>query len=518
MKTGFIFVLFCFLALSVGSAFTESLTYDEVFYLEESQRILASQSFSDPYNPPLTPFLFSIPKAFGLKFPIASRLVTIGLGTLLILAVYQMGVRELGTTGGLVAALLVAFDPTVLAHSHYATNDIALTLFIFLAVMISGRFFVRPRLSLTIRLGIAIGFSIATKMTAIPFLLLSFTAMWWRHRQGRGWRWFVKQRMRFVLAIVITLTVLWSTYLFTWDVIIREREDPGRVSVRLVTYAKTHNLPALETMVTFFSKQPMPLGTYLATVKNNVLRIGQPALIFFDGTMFERSRWYFMIVNVLRKIPIPLLLLVIIGGRKSSWRVAVVIALGILFVSAFTGMVPLVRYVLPMIPFLALAGAAALTSLKLRGTKERMVIVVLLLWYVVGTIAQYPHFISYANAFAGPREKRYEVFADSNLDWGQALPDLARYGETQKIGKMRFSYFGRDDAALYGMPSATPYGSFRFEEICAFHDVVIHPNISQTLTVIGVSNWYYCGYYKDEAYKKENIRDVVADVFLVFNK
>ncbi|MBI4066258.1 hypothetical protein HY411_00935, partial [Candidatus Gottesmanbacteria bacterium] len=156
------------------------------------------------------------------------------------------------------------------------------------------------------------------------------------------------------------------------------------------------------------------------------------------------------------------------------------------------------------------------TSPRLRGVKGKIVVAILLLWYIGGTVAQYPHFISYANEFTGPRERRYELLADSNLDWGQALPDLVPYIRAQKLGKVKFSYFGRDDAAVYGLPSATPYGGWRFEEICAFHDVVLDGNAKEEKTVISVSNWYYCGYNKEEAYRKEHIWDVVADTFLVF--
>lgn len=522
-KFGLLCILFSFVALSVGSALSESMTYDEVFYLEEGRRIVTARTFSDPYNPPLAPLLAAIPGVFGWAAPTAARWVTIGIGVLLILAAYQVGVRALGRVGGLVAATILAFDPTILAHSHYITNDSTLTLFVFLAAIAWNRYLMKPTQIRLMLVGLGVGYALATKMTALPYVGIAFMTAWWWQRPRRGWHWMMRRRLALLGSVMVALFVVWSSYFFTWDTIIKEREDPGRASSRLVAYTRARDLPVLESAVTFLIRQPLPLGTYAATLKNNILRMGKPSAVFFDGEMYDRSRWYFMVVNGFRKTPIPLLILLVVGiwgaiDRKDRQRrfVWIVLAsgLGMILFASFIGMVPLVRYVLPAMPFLALVGAAGVEGI--RAIKGKMIAVALLLWYIGGTVVQYPHFISYANEFVGPRDRRYEVLGDSNLDWGQAIPDVAKYAVTKKFGKVRFSYFGRDDAGRYGLPSITPYGSWRFEEICAFHDVALDEDSEEDRTVISVSNWYSCGYDKQEAYRKEKIRDVVAEVFLVF--
>lgn len=460
MKVALFCILFSFVALSIGSAMNESLTYDEVFYKEEGRRIWNTREFRDPYNPPLVPLITAVGMG-GLSAGEAGRWVSVVLGVILIIAVYRVG--------GVVAAALVAFEPTILANSHYVTNDIAVTLFIFLAATLR-----RPLL-----LGLSIGYALSSKMSSLVFLPLVLRPMRWIPLLGMA---------------IVALFVVWASYLFTWDVVIREREDAGRLSVRLVQYARDHHVPVIEKAVRFLQRQTLPLGTYAATIKNNVLRAGKPAMIFFDGAIYNRSRWYFMIVNVLRKIPIPFLILVLFGVWRARRFAA--IAAGIIGIASIVGMVPLVRYVLPAIPFLALVAAAGV---------RKKILVLFLLWQIVGTIWQYPHFISYANELVGPRERRYEVLADSNLDWGQALPDVMRYVQAKKIGKMKFSYFGRDDE-----------NEWRFEEICAFRDVILNPKSNKELTVISVSNWYYCGYNKVEAYQKAKIWNVIADSVLVF--
>lgn len=460
MKLGLACVLFSFIALSVGSSLSESLTYDEVFYLEEGRRIWSTREFRDPYNPPLATLLTA---AGG-----AGRFVTVAFGVLLILAVYR--------TGGLAAAAILAFEPTFLAHSHYVTSDVAVTLFLFLAAVATNPLF----------LGLSVGYALSSKMTSLLYLPIVFC-------KALPCSFARQCLMKVAVALFVALIVLWASYLFAWDVVIRERKDPSRVSARLLQYAKDRNIPAIEQVVTFLEKTPLPLGTYLATAKNNLLRIGRPAMVFFDGALYDRPRWYFMIANVFRKLPIPFLILVAIGAWYRK-RFAI-IGTAIVGIASIVGMVPLVRFVLPAIPFLAVVAAAGI---------RKKALVFLLLWQIVSTILHYPHFISYTNELV-PRARRFEVLADSNLDWGQALPDIMRFGTQRNIGTMRLSYFGRMSE-----------DEWRFEDICAFKSIVLEPSASETMTAISVSNWYYCGYYTEEAYRKEHIWNIVADTFLVF--
>ena len=463
MKVALFCILFSFVALSIGSAMNESPTYDEVFYKEEGRRIWNTREFRDPYNPPLVPLITAV--------GVGGRGVSVVLGVILIIAVYRVG--------GVVAAALLAFEPTFLAHSHYVTNDIAVTLFIFLAATLR-----RPLL-----LGLSIGYALSSKMSSLVFLPLVLRPMRWRQLLGRA---------------IVALFVVWASYLFTWDVVIREREDAGRLSVRLIQYARDHNVPAIERAVLFLQRQPLPLGTYAATIKNNILRFGKPAMVFFDGELYDGSRWYFMVINVLRKLPLPFLILVLFGVWHARRFAA--IAAAIIGIASVVGMVPLVRYVLPAIPFLAIVGAAGIREIgEIRGIGGKIIICVLLFWFIIGTLAQYPHFISYANELVGPQERRYEVLADSNLDWGQALPDVMRWAKQEGIGTMQFSYFGRDEASEY-----------RFEDICAIGEMVLDPKSTKVVTLISVSNWYYCGYNKEEAYRKAKIWNVIADSVLVF--
>ena len=78
------------------------------------------------------------------------------------------------------------------------------------------------------------------------------------------------------------------------------------------------------------------------------------------------------------------------------------------------------------------------------------------------------------------------------------------------------SYFGRDNGNLYGLKSNFKYGSYKFEDICRFHKISKQNWNGYNITAISVSNWYYCGYYKDQKYTKEKIVNVLGDSILIF--
>ena len=178
-------------------------------------------------------------------------------------------------------------------------------------------------------------------------------------------------------------------------------------------------------------------------------------------------------------------------------------------------MQPLVRYVLPMYPFIIII--AATTIVRFKHVVIMSFVFLLCIWYMAGTLLFHPYYLSYTNELAGRSKESSLQFIDSNIDWGQSLESLTTYVNGIRPAVLYFSYFGRDDAAPYGLTSITPYGSYKFEEICAFHKIDFSGNTGSTLTAINLSNWYYCGYYLKPQYQKKNIFEIVGHTILLFH-
>ncbi|MBI3577694.1 glycosyltransferase family 39 protein [Candidatus Gottesmanbacteria bacterium] len=475
-----ILIVLTFVGLSIGSALKESLTFDEIVHMQEGKNHWMSHSFSiDTNNPPLVRELAAIPLVFGAD-KLSARLVVVLLGALLIVFVYK---REP------LAAFILALEPTYLAHSHYVTLDVGAAFFIFLAYLVFLEFTKKQSLRNVIFLGISTGFAFAARIQAIPFLLISML--------------FINLRALtklLIVSFIISFLTIWFTYFFTTDVIIKERLDPNRVSARIL---KSSNNMLLKNLIFVGSYQPIPLGNYLATVKNALVR----------STQHIDHRWQDLPFNFFLKTPIPFLLLLGYGLIRKPKKIFVIPAAVIFIVTAFAPQEPWVRYLLPAYPFLAIIAGSAIREVK--GNFGKVGMTLIILWYVGGTLAQFPHFISYANELAGPRNRRFEKLIDSNLDWGQGLPDFANYVHQQNPAHVSFSYFGRDNADTYGLVSNKPYGSYKNEEICEFHEIPYRGS-GDRIVAISATNWYQCGYYQQPQFQREKIRAVIADSILIF--
>ncbi len=522
-------ILILYFVLSVGSALHESLTFDEIVHIEEGLNHLTYHTFAvDTNNPPLIRELAAIPLVFGLgrfiptdipsQQALPARFVTILLGGALLVAVFFFSRRYFGMIPAMLSVLLLAFEPAFLAHSHYVTLDTGFTLFFFLACWALWRWVKRPTVINTVLFGIVFGLAASSKVSAWIFMVGIIGVFLFLQKTL-----FVRliRPKQIILVLVSCLLTIWATYFFTSDVVVAQRQDVGRVSSKLEAYAQqTHN-QWLQIGLYVLKYQPIPLGNYMATLKNNALRAHLSSDTFFLGRTYPSVSWYFLPVNFLLKTPLPLLiffgLFLIQLIRNTAFRknteIIWVPLLTIFTISSLLGLQPWVRYLLPAYPFLAIAGALVIANITDRYLRYGAVFLVG--WLIAGTLAQFPHFISYANELSGFRVNRYTKFADSNIDWGQSLPDLAQYVQKEKPKSLTFSYFGRDNGDNYGLVSNRPYGSYTQPEICAFHEIP-YGGYGERIVAISVTNWYQCGYITQPQYQKDKIRTVVGDSILIF--
>jgi hypothetical protein len=100
------------------------------------------------------------------------------------------------------------------------------------------------------------------------------------------------------------------------------------------------------------------------------------------------------------------------------------------------------RLVLPAAPFLVLMCGAFLEWLgRFRFAWPAFVLAAST---AVPTALQFPNTISYLNVWSGGLTNAWRYLGDSNLDWGQGLPELAEYAARHNVGVLNISYFGND--------------------------------------------------------------------------
>jgi len=121
-----------------------------------------------------------IPRAGWTELHLIARTLTALMGTATVYFVYVIGKNLRGAGLGLAAAALLAILPAHVVHSHYATVDVPATFLITVMFVVVLRFFGRAELSTYLLAGILLGLAAATKYTVvlavIPFIAAHFYA------------------------------------------------------------------------------------------------------------------------------------------------------------------------------------------------------------------------------------------------------------------------------------------------------------------------------------------------------
>ncbi|HKQ98881.1 MAG TPA: glycosyltransferase family 39 protein [Candidatus Polarisedimenticolia bacterium] len=386
-----------------------------------------------PTTPPEGRSFHGYPVPFGTAFfrlnpdvdriLFRSRLPIVGLGILLIGSLCLWSWRLHGDPrAGLLTLALAALEPTLLAHGHYVTTDMALAAFVVPAFAWlwawskSGR---RRDLAFA---AAAMGMALASKYPALVFLPAFVGLMLLR---GPGARRDAAPARRLLLAgaaLVLMGVIIQASYLFS--------AGPG-----------------------IYLSGPADLMAYKPT----------DAQTWALGAFHAGNPWWYAPFAWLVKTPIPTMLLIAAGiaaaygGRRSDpgrWRdlrdfvllPAGLHAVAIAMLSASLG----VRYLIPTTAFLLVAaGAAAAPLLATRG--RRIAAVALGLWLVASVGRAAPEFIAYFNESIGARTNAPFVLHDSNLDWGQDLKRLARWQKEKAVPLLVLSYWGGAQPEYYGV-------------------------------------------------------------------
>lgn len=334
-----------------------------------------------------------------------------------------MWARELySTCAGLLSLFLYCFSPNILAHSRLITPDISLVCFSFMSIYFYWKFTSGEKKYRHLFLAaLGLGLALTSKYSALllfPVFIIIFT----------------------IDSIVDLLT---SSY---------NAEVMRRNFFNLIILFGLGSIPVL--ILYKFDLSPYFDGIVFQLRKSEW---GHAA--FLNGTISWKGWWYFLLYAYFLKTPIPALMFLVMSismmdhrkyifQKKEFYLIVPVVSFFIFFTYNHNQCIGL-RYILPVYPFLFVYMGRILRF----HNKTRKVLVGLLLgmgvWYLVGTIRIYPHYLAYFNEFAGGPSNGYTHLVDSNLDWGQDLKLLKRYMDMQGIEEIYLDYFGSVDPAVY---------------------------------------------------------------------
>jgi len=402
-----------------------------------------------------------------------ARLPVLLLGCATSLLAMHWATRLYGRAAGMVALVLCAFGPNLLAHSQLATLDTGLTCFVLATVYTFSR------------IGTADRARHALMWAAVTGLALAAACM-------------VKYSALLVGALLVPLAVVH---------IVRPARSPaadpdsGPRPTRLALLGAYILVPVVAilainalygfrgTFQTLAARHPEsgllqrlsagPLGgvgvplpaRYVAGLDTQLAHGAGGQGIYLNGRLLRHGVWTYFLEALALKTPIAYQLLLGIGlatvfwSRTRRWRdelLLLMVIAGYLGVMSAGSLQLGLRYVLPVVPLLWIVASAGAAMLA-RRTLGVVVLVLALVFGVGDHLRHYPHSLAYFNQYAGGPARGYRYLADSNIDWGQDLIRLGDYLRREGIPQVHMAYFGRVNPQVYGIrwapipPRPTPW-------------------------------------------------------------
>jgi Dolichyl-phosphate-mannose-protein mannosyltransferase len=411
-----------------------------------------------------------------------ARLGALPFLTLLLLSMW-LWAREVAASHeeALLAVALLASVPPIIGHAALAALDVPGTATTLLALYFLQRWLVSAARRDSIMFGATAGVAVGTKLSAVPFIGLGMIVL--------GIARFALKRMAGASNRMPRVSRSWGTRLIGFALMVMAGALPiilayGRRSVDLT------ELPPRFAWVLPYLFDDRPAHAWAYAIIGH-LRLPEACWDFAEGIMALKAHndtghvsflfghlkpggwWYFYLVDLAAKTPLPLLatgpaglvLLSRAGWREhNAWRIApAVLFLTLLAFASFFSRINIgIRHVLILYPFLALGGAYALARAwrgartardSLRETFARAAVVALVLWQLSTWWTANPDYFPYFNELVRHPE---QVLTDSDLDWGgQDLHRLRKRLAELHVQSFSFAYQGTADLAREQLPKIT---------------------------------------------------------------
>ncbi len=342
-----------------------------------------------------------------------TRLPITLVGLLLICTIAAWSTRLGGTLAGLIATLLGAFSPNLIAHSALATTDLTAAASLTVAAFSLWHFQNSQRSWTTwLFAAVCLGIGLSGKMTNLILLPIWFVAIFFQ--QGAPLR-----RWGDLIGMgLIGGVVLWGFYRFGWGPI-------TTISQELI-------LPAgyfLDNLIISFShvNQGHAVSYFWGQIKYN-----DGWLAYFPVAFTIKTQLPFLILLITALVTRPKILL----QQKSLWMPVFFV----LAVSIGANLNIGFRHILPVMPLLFVFTAVAISQLVssdfsagLNMNVPTAIVGVLLVWMIGRTVVQHPNHLSFFNELIGGSANGHLYLADSNLDWGQDLFAAEQYLDTRDV-------------------------------------------------------------------------------------
>ncbi len=409
----------------------------------------------------------------GTDLGSARRLLVAGRVMILILSlagavlVFVIARRVHGDAGALVSLALSCLSPALLAHSGLVTADLASAL-----ALLAGTWttwLLLERVTLLRLLAGCVAVSVALLVKASTLLLLPVAVLLVVVQLIRRDPWPVGEKdserlvsgasRAGVLAVVVLAHALagWFGVWAFWGFRAEATTDPAAAALLETRWdtAVAGSGATGRVLSSAWDSGLLPEAWLqaVAHVSGHARRAA-----FLRGLVSEDGFTTFMPQVFLRKTTLAafgLLLLALFAPRpRDTWPFWILVFA--YFASAMVTQLSIGhRHLLPVYPALFVIAGGAAAWLRDERSWRRCLTPALLGLLAVETFVAAPRFLSYFNPIGGGEREAWRQLVDSSLDWGQDLPTLARWLETNAGDEAVYlSYFGTDDPLSHGIEAA----------------------------------------------------------------
>lgn len=386
---------------------------------------------------------------FWARVPIIA--LTLGLGWI----IFAFTRKLFNASAAVLAVALFSLEPTMLAHGRIIKDvHVAFAYALFAFALYS--YVMAPTVGRALLLGLASGIAPAMKFSmvvvaptlAIVAVVLALTAA--QRKQRR-----IDILRQLALVAVTAIVIINASYLFRHQAL-------TAADVRWLHESSPAHAGSILSVIGVLGKLFPPyflFGICAVLVRGTSL---QP--VFLLGRYSTVGWWYYFPAAFALKTTLPFLVVTIASLAWAGWElfrkhetkfVAILAPVALFMAMAvWTSIQVGIRHLVPIFPFLFIAGGALLDRLwrvREMRTAARSVVVVALAWMFVVSVRAYPNYIPYMNqlASAGPH---WQYLSDSNVEWGDDIGGLAEYLKARGETRVRAAILGgRVILPLYGV-------------------------------------------------------------------
>jgi hypothetical protein len=437
-----------------------------------------------------TRVLYLTPGNNGIALINAARAMMLLLGVATLVLTAAWAYRLAGPIAAITAAFLFTVDPTFLAHASIVKNDVALALL--MLILVIALWGACQRITMGGVLGIALACAAAmnVKLSGLLLPVIAVLVLLGRGLYRDPWPWRSRvlssrgQRVLAASAILVATAltcyiVTWATYGFRFGI----SPDPA-VQIDLQ--------PTLARIAQNHPDQPLSLPVRAALAIHRHYLLPEAWIVGFIrflsvsdvhqnyllGQVRDSGWWYYFPLALAFKMPLATLaagaaaaLFVIVPscrrrlGVDTRQRFAIVCCTvaGVVYLAAAMGqnIDHGVRHMLPLYPLVfVVIGIVVPRVVTIWKRPTLAITTVLAIALIAESLTAWPNYIGFFNLAAGRSRGGLRLLGDSNLDWGQDLPLLAKWQREHPQEKLYLCYYGAADPAAYGIEYTNLAGGF----------------------------------------------------------